>query len=615
MKEITTIIIESIEIHGFKGIDHYGVDLDEKYNLFLADNGKGKTSLAEAAYWGFTGDVLEKGVSGSDIINLNMEKAVVIIKFKDQNGELHELNRTRASNGYLLLFDGVKTTQKDFEKMYNKEAFAVSSPLYFLSLPPEQARKFLINLLPQILEEEVRAAISSNHTMIKSFDNIPKQIKDLKAEFKQNKEALILKEGELKAKKESLKEIKLSFKEDIYDEQIKKLMEQTLEKANIEKQIKVQKNVIEAESRVVFQDIFNETAMVNQIKVLRENYSREVSLAEKYKKESESFNKIYKDTLESVESYLEKTNCPVCGVATTNESLLNIKSYVENTLKKRIEREKKNLDDSIESFNKSKSNYEKYKEEGIKKKAEYEKIKAENEKQKTLFEQEKTKKIALLNDQLNLLIQNYNSIDISEVEKQIIELKKKQQEILSFNASLEKEIKIQKQLKKQIIDIQNQIEFTIKRNDEIQIMVGVFKEFILKRVELINQEVKKYLQNTTIVLEDVNPETGEVKEIFEVRYRNSKGVEEDIRLCSTSEKIKAGLELSDMISKLTGCKYMIVIDNAESIVDYIKPEDQQVIELRVEEGLNLTKVSQGKEIEYKKAKKQAISDFMEKSIV
>lgn len=54
-------------------------------------------------------------------------------------------------------------------------------------------------------------------------------------------------------------------------------------------------------------------------------------------------------------------------------------------------------------------------------------------------------------------------------------------------------------------------------------------------------------------------------------------------MLSYSERIKAGLEIGNLIMSLTNTKFPIFIDNAESITTYSIP-DTQIIEARVKEG-------------------------------
>jgi len=66
--------------------------------------------------------------------------------------------------------------------------------------------------------------------------------------------------------------------------------------------------------------------------------------------------------------------------------------------------------------------------------------------------------------------------------------------------------------------------------------------------------------------------TGEIKDTFKFTYDGK-----DYRWLSTSERIKAGLEVAMLLKRLTGLIYPTFIDNAESInTSFVQPEGQKI---------------------------------------
>lgn len=108
------------------------------------------------------------------------------------------------------------------------------------------------------------------------------------------------------------------------------------------------------------------------------------------------------------------------------------------------------------------------------------------------------------------------------------------------------------------------------------------------KTELQFQNISKHLQKVSIRLEKVVKSTGEVKDCFEVLYDDK-----ELLLLSNSEKVRVGLEISNLINNKTGLRIPLFLDNAESITHYEKPESQ-IIEavvarktpLAVEDGGN-----------------------------
>ena len=80
------------------------------------------------------------------------------------------------------------------------------------------------------------------------------------------------------------------------------------------------------------------------------------------------------------------------------------------------------------------------------------------------------------------------------------------------------------------------------------------------------------MNRASIKLYDVVKSTGELKSVFRFTYDGK-----DYRWLSTSEKIRAGLEVSALLERLTGLIYPKYIDNAECITGKFAPINGQVI--------------------------------------
>jgi DNA repair exonuclease SbcCD ATPase subunit len=92
------------------------------------------------------------------------------------------------------------------------------------------------------------------------------------------------------------------------------------------------------------------------------------------------------------------------------------------------------------------------------------------------------------------------------------------------------------------------------------------------------------MNRVNISLFDVKKSTGEVKDVFRFTYNGK-----PYRWLSLSEKIRAGLEVSELIQSLSGRRYPVFIDNGESVtvIDNVRPSGQ-VLYAKVAHGLPLT---------------------------
>ena len=77
-----------------------------------------------------------------------------------------------------------------------------------------------------------------------------------------------------------------------------------------------------------------------------------------------------------------------------------------------------------------------------------------------------------------------------------------------------------------------------------------------------------------ITLYDTVKKTGEVKDVFKFMYDGR-----PYKCLSLSGKIRAGLEISELMKRLAECNYPVFIDNGESVpvIDNVRPTGQVFI--------------------------------------
>lgn len=187
-------------------------------------------------------------------------------------------------------------------------------------------------------------------------------------------------------------------------------------------------------------------------------------------------------------------------------------------------------------------------------------------------------KVKSLNDSVKIIEQ----INALRTEKQQIELKNNTRKtIIENNVNYTKDIK----------KYEEAIDDIIKKKAEAEEMMEALKEYRLFSTLIQVEKVQQHFNKVSINLFHVNPETKEIKETYEVLWEGKVD-----KLLSKSEKLKAGMEIADMIIKVTGISIPMFIDNAESITKYNLPDNHQII---------IAKVEAGKEIQVIKKEKKA----------
>ena len=94
------------------------------------------------------------------------------------------------------------------------------------------------------------------------------------------------------------------------------------------------------------------------------------------------------------------------------------------------------------------------------------------------------------------------------------------------------------------------------------------------------ENINVYLDKVTIQLQKVTQQ-GEIKDDFKILYKGK-----EFNVLSNSERIKAGLEVANLIMNNIDTKFPVFIDNAESITKY-NELDTQIIEAKVVGGQEL----------------------------
>ena len=103
-------------------------------------------------------------------------------------------------------------------------------------------------------------------------------------------------------------------------------------------------------------------------------------------------------------------------------------------------------------------------------------------------------------------------------------------------------------------------------------MISNVAIYMSKRAELTFSALK--MNKVEISLYDVVKTTGERKDAFKFTY----GGRRYDRL-SLSEKIRAGMEVSELMKRLTGRNYPVFVDNMESVDDLanVRPTGQVIM--------------------------------------
>ena len=506
------------DVHNYKGLDdRFKVNFDD-ITYIIGDNAKNKTTIGSIPLWIFTGYNLygsNKEQVGNDN-NFRSKNTLASMTFIDNNGSEHTITRCKGKDNFVML-DGIRTTQEVLARFYKDvhSFICAYNPNYFRSMSLSKQRELLLRILPTI-------------SPVVAFN----LLEDTEKEILENPVVDI--KGFCKAKREEIKELnseleRIKGNKDIYiDMAIKK--EETFKEFDKAQELRNLENeyerlIINTEDVVSIEDVEKDIKKLNG--KIKDNIN--IHLKELQTNQQKELEK-----LKNVDS--ETSTCPTCKQEIKNENLIkalkitykrNVNLYAE-----KIAILKKNTEELVE---KRKIQLEKY------------------EDMKNPEIQEKIEKVNALKEKIEILQKEKLEVDLYNKE-------------ISINQNQIKNAKTQiENLDKLTEEILNKID---KYNKQLKIVTRLN---LLMMKEQINQ-VKEYLNNVTIEFSRIDPETGEITDVYDVKY-NGRSYEK----LSKSYKIRADIEIANLINIVTGIKTPMFIDDVESITEISLSNNIQTI--------------------------------------
>ena len=485
----------------YKGLENgFKVDFDD-ITYIVGDNAKNKTTIGSLPLWILTGYNIygsnkEQVANDSIITSQNTVASMTII---DNEGSEHVITRCKGKDNFVML-DGIRTSQEILTRFYKDvHAFICSYyPNYFRSMDLAKQRELLLRILPAISSEDAFKLLEKEEQEI-----LEQPIADIKGFCKS-------KRAEIKALNSELDKIagskNMLINTAIQKEENLKVFEKQKQLDNLE-EIENTDNIVTIEE--IEKDINKlDNKISNNIKI------ELCELQTRQKKELENL-----DNVTSVTS-----TCPTCKQEIKNESLIKALKITYkkniNTIAEKIESLKK---ETQELMDKKKNKIEKYKV------------------LKTPQMQEKTKIRDEIKQKIDILQKERSEIDLFNKEVEL-----KHNEILNAKKQIEEFDKLSKEMSETIDKYNNQLKIATRLN-----------------LLMIKEQMKKvdgYLKNVTIEFSHINEETGEIMDVYEIKYNGRK-----YEKLSKSYKIRADIEIATLINKITGINTPMFIDDVESI--------------------------------------------------
>lgn len=559
MDKIKNFSILSIKVEGFKRFkEPYEIELDT-LTYISGGNGQGKTTVADAIAYAFCGTPFWGEKSCDKLQNPDCKEMKVEVQFVDENGEVHMLSRRRSGGSSTVTMDTLQLRQTDITNIFaDKDVFlSVLNPLYFIEKIADDGREFLQKLMPPVRKDEVLNGLSdSTKTLLENESLLDPEyyIKKKREELSEIDETCNYLDGQIDLLKTQQQET-----EDKIDSILEKGNEIATRKIALEeKQFDgINIEALKAERAKIVQRLSDgkkSRLLTKEAEIQNSQYvSKFVGEIAKTKAELNMLTEKYQKILQKIKGVKIGDVCPTCRTLISEGNYKTIIGAMKTDLSAVCERGK-NMKEAFSELmkldKKSREKFEEFKANDLKKV------------QTELSELDggDISEIAMLDDKIkfgNLTADEY--AELTELTKQANAFAK-EVELLSETDKIPGKILA---LEKSIADNR-------ARKTEIRNLIQAAGEFVAKKAEITLSRLE--MNHAAIKLFDVVKTTGEIKNVFRFTYDNK-----DYRWLSTSEKIKAGLEVSELLQRLTGLVYPTYIDNAECITTRLTPVHGQII--------------------------------------
>lgn len=586
MKKIKQFQITSLMLSGFKSYEEPTELVFGNPTVITGGNGRGKSSIADAIAFAVTGCPFfgERGIDR--LHNENNPDVAIRMCFVDETGTLHELNRARRKNRMTITYDGYEIRQLDLADLFGERDVFLSifNPLYFIEELGEDGKKLLERYLPTIPHETVLSQLSEpvrehlkNETILSpegSLKRCREEIRGLEERitYLRGQKDLAASQGESHEQAEQ----ELILQADTLREEIAELEQRQFSGMDVSD---MQERLVELSGRYeeAARDERTDTSKLReQLQTLREKIARREG--EQYQSKftealAEASARVkdlgmrYQRESAAYKAFHAGMECPACHRSVTEQSLSEVQAALKKVLSELYaagSEQRAQLIELQEMDKKAADTFARFKEDDLGKWAAEA---AEMEQRCASLAEQASAETECLRAEIQTLTADleYGNLSQSEYDH----LGTCREELRQSEAKI---AALQTMTAAQLPDFDREIAQANASIAEIKRKMANVIAYISKRAELTFSQLK--MNRVEISLYDVVKSTGEVKDTFKFQY----GGRRYDRL-SLSEKIRAGMEVSELMKRLTGWNYPVFVDNMESVDDLanVRPTGQIIM--------------------------------------
>ena len=595
MNPIKSFQITGMTLSGFKCFAEPTELTFSNPTVITGGNGRGKSTVADAIAFAITG-LPFFGERGIDRLHAEDNSDLFLsMRFTDETGAAHELTRARQKSRMTITYDGREIRQSDLTDLFGeKDVFlSIFNPLYFIEELGDDGKKLLERYLPEISREEVFTLLSPavqetlrGETILSPESYLKKKREEIR-EFEKSVIYLTgqkdLSEGQRRDAEEkqttlgeTLRALQAEYAElntrryagrDVSEiqEQLTELSARYEELAR-EAPAAADTSEIDAKLKLLHQKLGERGAeryVPKYAQPIADAKAKVNALALRYKQESAA-----------LKGFSAGTVCPTCRRVVTEAELPIVTEAVQKAISEIVtlgKDAKEQLDELTALEQKTADTFAQFQAEDVQK-LETE-IRLLTEKRAGLADQavsanaERQAELDTLLSQIRCLSADAECGALTQEEYDRMVACKS--EIERVNSELAAAQKAAEQTPEDYDGKIGAIEEEIEKRKK---QIAAVALYVSKRAELLFSRLK--LNRVQISLFDVVKTTGEVKDAFKFTYNGRR-----YDRLSLSEKVRAGMEVSELMKQLAGRNYPQYVDNMESIDDLanVRPTGQVIM--------------------------------------
>lgn len=570
--------ISSVGFKGYKEKVEYPLGYR---TLILGDNGLGKSSVGEEIAWAITGcNIWGNERATTDLVNDSKPKLTEVALDFLLDGEPQTIIRRKKGSSNEVYWNDQKVTTNDIARdiFKNKDVFlSILNPYYFPNLTPKDAKQLLSDVLKPANRDEIFKELGEylKQLLLDNGFRMPETfLSDARSELKEQEENLIFLEG----KSSNLSQVKVPEKK-VFDDTELKASKKELEELNKSNNVEVELAKLQkpkdrsgeiSELRVqeaTIKATLNTIALQELLPVAAKKDHKEMLLND---------YKAKKKKLDTMESKFIK--CDSCGndIDLTKEAKEMLKQELDEILEKgkQLKAEIEEIEEKNAEITANNNKIRAAKEHEVN-----EELARINQKRQMLIAEDEADQKGYQEKKQAIIVQNAAKEEeakekINFIKNKISTLEAEEREVINFNAEIdatirqnEKSVKDQEQNAEDIKNTKNKIE-------QLKLAIDAAKQYNSIKLKKQSEQIKPYLDKVVIQFEKLTKD-GELKDDFKIVYDGK-----EFSKLSASEKIKAGLEIANLLINIQNLHFPIFVDDTESI--NVVPElDTQMIKARV----------------------------------